>query len=161
MVYSGHEFDVDSALLVDSGATLKEIPGGCMCCVNGLPLQIGLNTLLTRNRPDRLRNEPTGMVHPGQILALLFSDIYQNRLTLLATLCLLDALQLSQTRYRDNVNFLDQLAAADIIIANKQETYTGATKSRWRRTLNQGQSYYVCSWIFNSETQFATLGLLE
>ncbi len=40
------EIGIDGALLADSGAVLKEIPGGCMCCVNGLPMQIGLNMLL-------------------------------------------------------------------------------------------------------------------
>ena len=39
------EVGIDGALLADSGALLKEIPGGCMCCVNGLPMQVGLNTL--------------------------------------------------------------------------------------------------------------------
>ncbi len=42
------EVGIDGALLADSGALLKEIPGGCMCCVNGLPMQVGLNTLLRR-----------------------------------------------------------------------------------------------------------------
>lgn len=27
--------------------------------------------------------------------------------------------------------------------------------------LNQGQGYYACGWIFDSETQFDALGLLE
>lgn len=50
------EVGIDGALLADSGALLKEIPGGCMCCVNGLPMQVGLNTLLrreTRSSVDR------------------------------------------------------------------------------------------------------------
>ncbi len=51
------EVGIDGALLADSGALLKEIPGGCMCCVNGLPMQVGLNTLLrqgkTRSPADR------------------------------------------------------------------------------------------------------------
>ncbi|WP_413723284.1 CobW family GTP-binding protein [Sodalis sp. RH24] len=117
------EIGVDGALLADSGAVLKEIPGGCMCCVNGLPMQVGLNTLLQRNTPDRLLIEPTGLGHPKQILSLLTSPVYENWLTLRATLCLLDARQLGDARYRDNENFRDQLAAADVIIANKQDSY--------------------------------------
>lgn len=127
------EIGVDGALLADSGATLKEIPGGCMCCVNGLPLQIGLNTLLTRKRPDRLLIEPTGLGHPAQILALLASDTYQNWLTLRATLCLLDARQLSQPRYRDNDNFHDQLAAAGYLIVKPNSTPWGCWNGHvWR-----------------------------
>lgn len=71
------EIGIDGALLADSGAVLKEIPGGCMCCVNGLPMQIGLNMLLQQAKPDRLLIEPTGLGHPKQILSLLTSDIYQ------------------------------------------------------------------------------------
>lgn len=46
-----------------------------------------------------------------------------------ATLCLLDARQLSQPRYRDNENFRDQLAAADVILASKNDTYQ--PEDRW------------------------------
>lgn len=58
------EVGIDGALLADSGAMIKEIPGGCMCCVNGLPMQVGLNTLLRQGKPDRLLIEPTGLGHP-------------------------------------------------------------------------------------------------
>lgn len=117
------EIGIDGALLAENGAVLKEIPGGCMCCVNGLSMQVGLNMLLQRHRPDRLIIEPTGLGHPKQILSLLTSPVYESWLSLNATLCLLDARQLSDQRYRDNENFRDQLAAADIIIANKQDCY--------------------------------------
>ncbi|WP_233967559.1 CobW family GTP-binding protein [Pectobacterium polaris] len=222
------EVGIDGALLADSGAVLKEIPGGCMCCVNGLPMQVGLNMLLQQKKPHRLLIEPTGLGHPKQILSLLTSDIYQPWLTLQATLCLLDARQLSETRYTENENFRDQLAAADMIIANKRDTYTAddlaalqqwqqangdgrqiieasqgnvdqqlldqlrppssqerirelpdgahhhAHKPKnnlaalqlpsgqsWRRSLNQGQGYHACGWIFAPETAFDTAALLD
>ncbi|MCU1787548.1 GTP-binding protein [Pectobacterium polaris] len=222
------EVGIDGALLADSGAVLKEIPGGCMCCVNGLPMQVGLNMLLQQKKPHRLLIEPTGLGHPKQILSLLTSDIYQPWLTLQATLCLLDARQLSDARYTENENFRDQLAAADMIIANKRDTYTAddlaalqqwqqtngdgrqiieasqgnvdqqlldqprlpssqermrelpdgahhhAHKPKnnlaalqlpsgqsWRRSLNQGQGYHACGWIFAPETAFDTAALLD
>ncbi|MCA6951301.1 CobW family GTP-binding protein [Pectobacterium polaris] len=222
------EVGIDGALLADSGAVLKEIPGGCMCCVNGLPMQVGLNMLLQQKKPHRLLIEPTGLGHPKQILSLLTSDIYQPWLTLQATLCLLDARQLSDARYTENENFRDQLAAADMIIANKRDTYTAddlaalqqwqlangdgrqiieasqgnvdqqlldqprpsssqermrelpdgahhhAHKPKnnlaalqlpsgqsWRRSLNQGQGYHACGWIFAPEVAFDTAALLD
>ncbi len=218
------EIGIDGALLADTGAFLKEIPGGCMCCVNGLPMQVGLNTLLQRVHPHRLLIEPTGLGHPKQILQLLASPFYESWLTLQATLCLLDARQLSDARYTTNKNFRDQLAAADIIIANKQDGYSrhdraqlaawardnggdrriiSATRGRisptlldsprrnlrslpeevhhhaphvektglaalslpnrtgWRRALNNGQGYESCGWIFDGETIFDTVRLLE
>lgn len=217
------EIGIDGGLLADSGAVLKEIPGGCMCCVNGLPMQVGLNMLLQQAKPDRLLIEPTGLGHPKQILTLLTSEVYKNWLTLNASLCLLDARSLSDQRTIENENFRDQLAAADIIVANKSDVYSdqdnqalsawqnqwaagrdiviaaqGAIdislldkprlnaaplpdgahhhshaakrglaalslpgNQRWRRALNQADGYASCGWIFDVDTVFDTVALLD
>ena len=106
------EVGIDGALLADSGALLKEIPGGCMCCVNGLPMQVGLNTLLRQGKPDRLLIEPTGLGHPKQILDLLTAPVYEPWIDLRATLCILDPRLLLDEKSASNENFRDQLAAA-------------------------------------------------
>ncbi len=103
------EVGIDGALLADSGALLKEIPGGCMCCVNGLPMQVGLNTLLRQGKPDRLLIEPTGLGHPKQILDILTAAVYEPWIDLRATLCILDPRQLLDERAVSNDNFRDQL----------------------------------------------------
>lgn len=36
-----------------------------------------------------------------------------------------------------------------------------AEHQRWRRHLNNGQGYQGCGWIFDAETVFDTIGLLE
>jgi G3E family GTPase len=118
------EIGIDGALLAESGAILKEIPGGCMCCVNGLPMQVGLNMLIKQAKPDRILIEPTGLGHPKQILALLSSAVYDSFLNVQAVVCLLDARQLNDSRYSENENFRDQLAAADVVIANKSDRYS-------------------------------------
>nr|WP_318380957.1 GTP-binding protein [uncultured Enterobacter sp.] len=218
------EVGIDGALLADSGALLKEIPGGCMCCVNGLPMQVGLNTLLRQGKPDRLLIEPTGLGHPKQILDMLTAPVYEPWIDLQATICLLDPRQLLDEKAVNNENFRDQLAAADIIVANKGDRatpeslaaltqwwqeYGGARElvhatqgnfspsllsrprcntrelpasaahqhshadkkglaalslpehQRWRRSLNSGQGHQACGWIFDADTQFDTIGLLE
>lgn len=33
-----------------------------MCCASGLPMQIALNQLLSKTKPDRLLIEPTGLL---------------------------------------------------------------------------------------------------
>lgn len=218
------EVGIDGALLADSGALLKEIPGGCMCCVNGLPMQVGLNTLLRQGRPDRLLIEPTGLGHPKQILDMLTAAVYEPWIDLKATLCLLDARQLLDKRAVNNDNFRDQLAAADIIVANKEDRADEASRAaltqwqeqyaegreiiraengvidialldkerknlrklpasaehshthaaptglaalslpghqRWKRNINSGQGYVACGWIFDADTVFDTVGILE
>lgn len=218
------EVGIDGALLADSGALLKEIPGGCMCCVNGLPMQVGLNTLLRQAKPDRLLIEPTGLGHPKQILDILTAPVYEPWIELRATLCVLDPRQLLDEKVVNNENFRDQLAAADIIVANKSDRATQESKAafstwwdkfggdrqfvettqgeidaslldlprrnlaqlpesaahshshasnkglaalslpehqRWRRSINSGQGHQACGWIFDADTVFDTIGILE
>ena len=56
------QIGLDAALLTNDadGIALGEVAGGCLCCVNGAPFQIGLGRLLRKARPDRLLSS-----HPG------------------------------------------------------------------------------------------------
>ncbi|ADU69957.1 GTP-binding protein [Pantoea sp. At-9b] len=139
------EIGIDGALLADRGATLKEIPGGCMCCVNGLPLQVGLNMLLKQTKPDRLLIEPTGLGHPRQLLDMLRAAVYQPWIEVDATLTLLDPQHLADERIVQNENFRDQLIAADIVIASKSDRWNEQDRQRlttWREA-NLGDRQWV------------------
>lgn len=115
------EVGIDGALLTDQGAMIKEVPGGCLCCVSGLPFQIGLNALLHKAKPDRLFIEPSGLGHPSRIMDTLTAEHYQDVLQLGATFCVVDPRQWSDARYQEHDTYRDQLALADIIVANKTE----------------------------------------
>lgn len=67
------QIGLDAALLEqgDDGIAMAEVAGGCLCCVNGAPFQVGLGRLLRKARPDRLLIEPSGLGHPAQVLAQL------------------------------------------------------------------------------------------
>ena len=47
---------------------VKEVPGGCLCCVAGLPMKMGLNMLISKAKPDRILIEPTGLGHLQQVI---------------------------------------------------------------------------------------------
>ena len=120
------EVGIDGAILETEGAVVREIPGGCMCCVAGLPMQIGLNQLIVRARPDRLLIEPTGLGHPSQILDTLTGEHYQKVLALGPVITLVDPRKLEDPRVLENVQFRDQVATADILVANKTDLCTDA-----------------------------------
>ena len=105
------------------GVFIRELPGGCMCCTAGLPMQIALNRLLSEARPQRLLIEPTGLGHPEEIVALLGDSFYRDVLDLHATLTLVDARKVSDPRYSNHPTFRQQLDVADIIVANKSDGY--------------------------------------
>lgn len=120
------EVGVDGAILEANGAVVREVPGGCLCCVSGLPFQMGLNMLLAKEKPDVLLIEPTGLGHPRKVLTTLRSDDYRELLTAGANVCLIDPRHLSDSRYTDNDTFNDQIALADVLVANKSDLSTGA-----------------------------------
>lgn len=121
------EIGVDGSLMQGQQAEeqqiyIREVPGGCMCCASGLPMQIALNQLLTQARPQRLLIEPTGLGHPVEVLEFLSAD-YCDVLSIQKTLTLVDARKLEDNRYTEHATFNQQIAIADVIVGNKQDLY--------------------------------------
>lgn len=106
-----------------SGVFIREVPGGCMCCVAGLPMHIALNQLLAVARPHRLLIEPTGLGHPKEVLQVLSEEHYQDVLAIQQTITLVDARKLSDARYTSHDTFNQQIDIADIVVGNKQDLY--------------------------------------
>lgn len=120
------EVGIDGALLSGSQkgeVFIREVPGGCMCCTSGLPMQIALNMLLASARPHRLLIEPTGLGHPKEVLQTLTATHYQDVLDMRATLTLVDPRKLADQRWREHQTFREQLQVADHIIAAKFDLY--------------------------------------
>ncbi len=102
----------------------QEVPGGCMCCAAGLPMQIALGQLLSRAKPDRLLIEPTGLGHPREILQVLSTGYYREILSLQKTLTLVDARKLSDEKIFTNDTFNQQILMADTVVGNKLDLYS-------------------------------------
>lgn len=123
------EIGVDGSLMQgqhgeDQGVFVTEVPGGCMCCAAGLPMQVALNQLLTIARPDRVLIEPTGLGHAKEVLQVLTrSASYQTALDVQRTITLVNARQLNDSRYTDNDIFNQQIEVADVIVGNKADLY--------------------------------------
>ena len=121
------EIGVDGSLIQGNQTTqqvfIREVPGGCMCCAAGLPMQIALNQLLTEAKPDRLLIEPTGLGHPKEVLQVLSSEHYRKVLSLQKNVTLVDARKLSDSRYADHDTFNQQITIADTVVGNKVDLY--------------------------------------
>jgi G3E family GTPase len=118
------EVGVDGAFLSNHGVAVKEVPGGCMCCVSGLPMQIGLNSLINFSRPDRLFIEPTGLGHPAQVIETLTGEFYRNVIHLAGSVCLVDPRRLEDERVLASRQFHDQVAVADVLVGSKADLCT-------------------------------------
>lgn len=110
------------------GVFVREVPGGCMCCAAGLPMQIALNQLLAKARPHRLLIEPTGLGHPKEVLEVLSAEHYQDVLNIQKNITLVDARKLTDIRYTLHDTFNQQIDIADVVIGNKVDLYQKESK---------------------------------
>jgi G3E family GTPase len=123
------QIGVDGALLKNDSVAIKEIPGGCLCCVGSQALSVGLNKIIRSVSPQRILIEPTGLGHPAKLIASLRGEFYHSVLDLKASINLIDARHLSDDRYLNNETFVDQSNLADILVASKLDTYTEVDKN--------------------------------
>ncbi|WP_049722749.1 CobW family GTP-binding protein [Gilvimarinus polysaccharolyticus] len=132
------EIGIDGALLRDDGTAVKEIPGGCMCCVAGLPMQVGLTQLLRSQDFDRLIIEPTGLGHPVEILQTL-NDHFQQSLKLKACLTLIDPRHFVSNRHLEHETFRQQLEVADVLVISKVDLASDEQLTVMQQQLEQWQ----------------------
>ncbi|MET1255636.1 CobW family GTP-binding protein [Aliikangiella maris] len=131
------EVGIDEKLIAgqgrESSVFMREVPGGCICCAAGLPMQVALNQLIVQAQPDRILIEPTGLGHPTEIIKQLSGTNYASILQLKATITLVDARKLVDKRYTQHETFNQQLAIADILVANKADQYAETDIERLNR----------------------------
>jgi G3E family GTPase len=116
------QIGLDAALLSrdEDGVAIAEVAGGCLCCVNGTPFQVGLGRLLRKARPDRLFIEPSGLGHPLQLLAQLNQAPWVGVLTLQPMVMVVDAQALARGEPLPDAQ-QQALAAAALVVFNKSE----------------------------------------
>lgn len=112
---------IDQAVIGGEDIAVKEVPGGCLCCTNHLPLQVALSQLLSRIRPSRVLIEPTGLGHPARVLESLREAHWRDALDVRATLTLVDARELSDPRVLAHETFRAQVEAADVLVFSKDD----------------------------------------
>ena len=125
---------VDAALLETGadGVSLAEVAGGCLCCVNGAPFQIGLARLLRRSRPTRLFIEPSGLGHPAELRRQLSVAPWRGVLALQPHVLVLDAAALAAGHSLPDSQ-RETLADAGLLLLNKAETLDLASRQQLAR----------------------------
>ncbi|MDH4569728.1 cobalamin biosynthesis protein CobW [Pseudomonas sp. BN414] len=122
------QIGLDAALLAssDDGIAIAEVAGGCVCCVNGAPFQVGLGRLLRKARPDRLLIEPSGLGHPVELLRQLREPPWERVLALQPSVVVLDAAALATGQLLPDSQ-REALLDAGLVLLNKAEGLDSAT----------------------------------
>ena len=157
------EIGVDGSLFQgqqseDQDVFIREVPGGCMCCAAGLPMQVALNQLLTQAKPDRLLIEPTGLGHPKEVLEVLSEEHYRDVLSLQKILTLVDARKLSESRYTEHDTFNQQIGIADVVVGNKIDLYENSDQDKLVNYVNQqGQAHAEVIFVQHGQIDLSSL----
>lgn len=138
------QIGLDAALLTqdDDGIALGEVAGGCLCCVNGAPFQVGLGRLLRKAKPDRLFIEPSGLGHPAQLLKQLRAAPWQEVLAVQPCVMVLDAQALAAGKPLPPAQ-QEALARAGLLVLNKDEALDAAQRQAIERLLPECPLYWT------------------
>lgn len=125
------QIGLDAALLTSDadGIALGEVAGGCLCCVNGAPFQIGLGRLLRKARPARLFIEPSGLGHPAQLLKQLNEAPWTGVLAVQPCVLVLDAQALEAGKALPAAQ-QEALETAGLLLLNKAENLDDAARAK-------------------------------
>ncbi|MEO8488953.1 MULTISPECIES: CobW family GTP-binding protein [unclassified Pseudomonas] len=138
------QIGLDAALLTqdDDGIALGEVAGGCLCCVNGAPFQVGLGRLLRKAKPDRLFIEPSGLGHPAQLLKQLRAAPWQDVLSVQPCVLVLDAQALAAGKPLPEAQ-RETLASAGLLVLNKDEALDASQRQAIERQLPHRPLYWT------------------
>lgn len=115
---------LDGARFEAEGVVVREVAGGCICCAAQLPMRVALTRLLRELRPARLIIEPTGVGHPAGIIDALRDVWLAPHIELRSVITLVDPHQFADARFQALETYRDQLALADVLVANRCDLAT-------------------------------------
>ncbi|MFJ4454936.1 CobW family GTP-binding protein [Pseudomonas sp. NPDC089392] len=145
---------LDAALLSrdEDGIAIGEVAGGCLCCVNGMPFQVGLGRLLRKASPDRLFIEPSGLGHPLQLLAQLQQAPWAGVLTIQPLLMVLDAQSMARNEPLAEAQKL-AFEACESVVFNKSE----AVDESFKLLITNKFKQKTISWVSQGKLPFSGL----
>lgn len=151
------QIGIDQVAWSDTGVIIKDVPGGCICCTQNLPLQIALGQIISQSGAQRLLIEPTGLGHPAELLQMLREPHWQVSLKPAATLCAIDIRQLEDARVTTHETFQAQVAAADLLVFTKADVLSAGQRERGAQFAAQQSP--VKPWVFAQPGQVDSVWL--
>lgn len=152
------QIGLDAALMGagSDAIAIAEVAGGCLCCVNGAPFQIGLSRLLRKARPDRLFIEPSGLGHPAQILKQLSEAPWLGVLALQPCVMVLDAQAMAQGKTLPETQ-QTALKSAGLLVMNKSHS----VQKEQREQIAYGLPRCPILWVENGRIPLKSLPVAD
>jgi len=112
------DIGIDGLLLKDTGSSIIELAGGCICCSLRTGLEQALLDLLNRFNPSRILIEASGVADPAAIREALKEEGLRAHMEIRQVVTVVEA---DTWANRENFGsfFLSQIMEADLVLLNK------------------------------------------
>ncbi len=112
--------NIDAALVAETSADQVALSNGCICCSMRDDLAIALENLLAMETPpEHVIIEASGISRPLAILDAVEQGVFESRLAVDATICLVDAEQFRTLDFQTTELAIDQAGSSDLLVFNK------------------------------------------
>ena len=124
---------------------IKEVAGGCICCSASSSFLAALAVVVFKTNAERIIVEPSGLGFLSALDEALQSEKFRAHIDIRASICLVDANQLSNFRIQQNEIYKQQLRASDVVLINKTDITSQETidKFTWWMAENIGSKQYI------------------
>ncbi len=113
------EIGIDGDILSGHGASVVELPNGCICCTLTADLRTQVKEIAENFEPDRLLIEPTGIATIKNLLGILNSLSLEKYIEDIRVTLVIDAANLREIVAQNRAFVENQLKAAHVIAVNK------------------------------------------
>ena len=113
------EIGIDGDILSGHGASVVELPNGCICCTLTADLRTQVKEIAENFEPDRLLIEPTGIATIKNLLGILNSLSLEKYIDDIRVTLVIDAANLREIVAQNRAFVENQLKAAHVIAVNK------------------------------------------
>lgn len=118
------DVSIDTALVNDGKASVREILNGCICCSSRDQFENALMATVQNDHPDTIFIECSGVSHPYEVVDSCMNPIIADQIQIAGTIAVLDALHFSRI-YEEEESIahlmMEQIKNADIIVLSKTD----------------------------------------
>ncbi|MDR1045878.1 MAG: GTP-binding protein [Candidatus Adiutrix sp.] len=147
---------IDAGLVAETGAAVRELASGCICCSLRGELKAALQSLVVSENPDLIFIEPSGISRSSDILSALESPAGEGLISIINVVNLVDVSNFEDYLESFGDFYGDQISSARTILFSHQR---GLSQERLDMLaakvsgMNPGATCFLSDWLeLNQET---------
>lgn len=118
------EIGIDSGFLKDTGITVSEINGGCVCCTLVGDFTKNLHEVIETYHPDRILVEPSGVAKLSDVMVSVMDVAKTENCEMGALVTVINALKAAKQLKAFGEFFVDQIEHATTIVLSRTQKAT-------------------------------------